>query len=108
MDEMDERLNKLDDRELRSLMVQVATELARAGPQNVDRTVLHEVARRLAPPNLPPGVIYRPQLAGQQRLLRTWHGLFQDGTLAYGYSIDSPGLPWFHVPPQPAKRPPAL
>lgn len=36
-------------------------------------------------------------LAGQQELLTEWHELFSEGKLSWGYDIDNPNSPFFHV-----------
>ncbi len=36
-------------------------------------------------------------LKEQQRLLTTWNDLFRDGWLAWGYNIDNPSSPFFHI-----------
>jgi hypothetical protein len=33
----------------------------------------------------------------QQQLLTCWHDLFRDGILSWGYDIDNPTSPFFHV-----------
>ncbi len=51
-----------------------------------DCVVLREAAEKLCPNNL----------SEQQELLTCWHNLFLDGTLAWGYDLDTPGAPFFH------------
>ncbi|MEX1039404.1 MAG: hypothetical protein WDZ51_02155 [Pirellulaceae bacterium] len=36
-------------------------------------------------------------LKEQQKLLTAWHDLFHKGTLSWGYDIDNPSAPFFHV-----------
>lgn len=38
-------------------------------------------------------------VAKQQLILTCWHDLFSLGLLAWGYNIDNPDAPFFHVPP---------
>jgi len=38
------------------------------------------------------------RLPDQQRLLDEWQLLFRDGLLMWGYDIENPGRPWFHLP----------
>lgn len=33
----------------------------------------------------------------QQHLLTAWHDLFRDGYLSWGYNIDNPNAPFFHI-----------
>jgi hypothetical protein len=53
--------------------------------------VLGEIADRLA--------ARRGQLdlATQQAILNAWHDLFVEKRLAWGYDLDNPGAPFFHV-----------
>lgn len=37
-------------------------------------------------------------LAEEQRILNVWHRLFAEGKLVWGYDLDSPGRPFFHIP----------
>jgi hypothetical protein len=34
----------------------------------------------------------------QQAILTCWHDLFLDGTLSWGYDLDNPDPPFFHIP----------
>jgi hypothetical protein len=34
----------------------------------------------------------------QQKILTCWHDLFREGALSWGYNLDNPGFPWFHLP----------
>jgi hypothetical protein len=36
-------------------------------------------------------------LAEQQRLLTAWHNLFRSGKLSWGYDVDNPSSPFFHL-----------
>jgi hypothetical protein len=37
-------------------------------------------------------------LKEQKRLLTAWHELFRCGRLSWGYSVDNPSAPFFHLP----------
>jgi hypothetical protein len=39
-------------------------------------------------------------LKEQQRLLTAWHELFRCGRLSWGYNVDNPSAPFFHLPVQ--------
>ncbi len=73
---------------------------------------LHELARecyRKGPGYAQEGVVLRkarrkfsPKGVGEeQTILDCWHDLFRTGELEWGYSIDNPGPPFFHVRQQP-------
>ena len=34
----------------------------------------------------------------QQAILTCWHDLFRDGALSWGYDLDNPDPPFFHIP----------
>jgi hypothetical protein len=59
-----------------------------------ERVVLDEVARQL---NGDP-VINRLDIKLQQDILTCWHDLFREGRLSWGYDLDNPDAPFFHVP----------
>src|SRR5207237_375847 len=40
----------------------------------------------------------RLNLKLQQAILTCWHDLFRDGSLSWGYDLDNPGPPFFHLP----------
>jgi hypothetical protein len=45
---------------------------------------------------------FRPRtLEEQQRILDAWHGLFMAGKLSWGYDLDNPGPPFFHLRAEP-------
>jgi hypothetical protein len=56
------------------------------------------------------GVVLRAAKAGllvktiedEQTVLDCWHELFREGRLNWGYNLDNPDAPFFHVP-EPAK-----
>jgi hypothetical protein len=42
-------------------------------------------------------------IAEEQVVLGCWHELFREDRLAWGYNLDNPGDPFFHIPaPLPA------
>jgi hypothetical protein len=40
----------------------------------------------------------RLDLSLQQAILTCWHDLFREGALSWGYNLDNPDAPFFHVP----------
>jgi hypothetical protein len=78
------------------LVFKVACDCAKRGPgwsqqSHVLSTVAEETGAR--------GDVQREQL-----ILRCWQDLFQLGLLAWGYNIDNPDAPFFHVPPADKER----
>ena len=51
--------------------------------------------------------IERLDLDIQQAILTCWHDLFREGTLSWGYDLDNPDPPFFHMPERtgPQQRP---
>jgi hypothetical protein len=40
----------------------------------------------------------RLDLGTQQAILTCWHDLFREGKLSWGYDLDNPDPPFFHIP----------
>jgi hypothetical protein len=75
--------------ELEAAVFQTARELYSRGPGYAQQSVvLREVGKQLRPKTL----------EEQQVILSAWHKLFQTGQLAWGYDLDNPGPPWYHIP----------
>ncbi len=84
--------NKLLD-----LVFEVARDLSRKGPGWAQqRAVLEQVADKI------PGA--RADNRIQERILTCWHDLFLIGRLSWGYNIDNPDAPFYHVPEQIPER----
>lgn len=75
--------------ELEKALLDIAKEFIEQGPgYSQDTVVLREAIQRLH---------IGCDLKEQQRLLTAWHDLFRKGTLAWGYDIDNPSTPFFHL-----------
>lgn len=90
--------------DLKAELLRVAKEMYESGPGFAQESVvLREAAERLriADEERYEGDPYVPRspelLERQQEMLRVWHRLFHDGDLVWGYDIDSPGPPSFHL-----------
>jgi hypothetical protein len=82
---------------LKQTVLEVAKRCAQRGPgYSQQRPVFDEVAREI-------GKNGRPDLGLQQEILTCWHDLFRDGDLSWGYDIDNPDAPFFHIPARTAK-----
>ena len=83
-------------RELRDLVYNVAKELSGRGPGWAQqKAVLWEVMNR-------------QNASGdeklEQQILTCWHDLFRIGRLSWGYNIDNPDAPFYHIPNPDAER----
>lgn len=80
----------MDYQQLKDLVFETATEMAARGYGWAQESiVLSAVKDKLAlGERLPP----------QQVILTAWHELFQEGKLSWGYDLDNPNWPFFHIP----------
>ena len=64
------------------------------------RVVLDEVARKLfdRDPFITPSNVEQ-----EQNILTCWHDLFREGRLSWGYDLNNPDAPFFHVPARKAQ-----
>lgn len=60
-----------------------------------ERVVLDEVAQHF---NIDCFIAPHSDIKLQQRILTCWHDLFREGRLSWGYDLDNPDAPFFHVP----------
>lgn len=71
-------------------LFKVAEELNKKGPNWAqERIFLREVSEVLSLGN---------DLRKQQAVLASWQDLFRKGKLVWGYDLDNPGPPFFHIP----------
>jgi hypothetical protein len=82
----------MSEKEIKELVWQVARESAESGPGWAQEgVVLRQVADRLTNER------GRPELPTQQMILNAWHDLFAEKKLVWGYDLDNPNSPFFHV-----------
>ncbi len=79
----------MDENQIRSVLLQVVSELAHSGSTLQQGQVLQRSAQRLG--------IHIGRIEDQQALLTMWHDLFRNGHLAWGYNIDNPNPPFYHL-----------
>jgi len=80
--------------ELRQRVINAARDCARKGPgYSQQRPVFDKVATELGE-----GMDSRISLELQQEILTCWHDLFREGELSWGYDLDNPDAPFFHLP----------
>src|SRR5262245_37650886 len=90
----------IDYAELKKKVFEAAKECARRGPgYSQQRPVLDAVAGA-AGAKIWTGL----DLAVQQAILTCWHALFREGALSWGYDLDNPDAPFFHIPERPGSR----
>jgi hypothetical protein len=78
--------------EIKQLVLRVAVEAAHKGSGwSQEGVVIREVGSRLAQKG------HDPDLATQQAVLEAWHDLFSEKKLAWGFDLDNPNAPFFHV-----------
>ena len=81
----------MNEAEIKELVWAVARESAANGPGWAQEgVVLRAVADRLTGRD-------RPDMRIEQMVLNAWHDLFADKRLAWGYDLDNPGAPFFHI-----------
>jgi hypothetical protein len=98
----------MSEQEIKDLVWEVAREASARGPGWAQEgVVLRAVRDRITERGGG-----RPEVPLQQRILHAWHDLFAEKKLAWGYDLDNPGSPFFHVrvatlcrPRTPAFRP---
>ncbi len=75
--------------QIKDWLYECAREQAARGPGYAQQGVLLRAARaRLAVATT----------ADEQQVLDCWHELFREGRLGWGYNLDNPDAPFFHVP----------
>ena len=82
----------MSDRGIKDLVWQTASKAASSGAGYAQEgVVLRQIQEQL-------GVSGgRPDLQVQQQILHAWHDLFLEKKLAWGYDLDNPNSPFFHV-----------
>jgi hypothetical protein len=76
--------------DLEEVLLRAARAACARGPGFAQEgVVLHDVVDELG---------YGGDLESQQDLLTAWHSLFHQGRLSWGYDVDNPGPPFFHIP----------
>ena len=81
----------MDHQEVKQVVYQTAADMARRGlGWTQESVVLREALERLRP-HLGAG------LAAQQAILSAWHDLFLERKLSWGYDLDNPNWPFFHL-----------
>jgi hypothetical protein len=80
--------------ELKQKVLEAAKTCVRKGPGYAQqRPVFDLVSAEQAG-----GFIRRLDLQRQQAILTCWHDLFRDGFLSWGFDLDNPDPPFFHLP----------
>ena len=86
----------LTDEQLIDGLLDMASRHVLMGPGYAQEgVVLREVRNKISPHTL----------ADEQRILDAWQRLFIDGELSWGYDLDNPGSPFFHLAARKAVTP---
>lgn len=76
--------------QIQDIVWEVATESASKGPGwSQEGVVLREVRNRIRGE--------KKDLDVEQLVLEAWHDLFAEKKLAWGYNLDNPNSPFFHI-----------
>lgn len=79
----------MKQREVREVLLRIANDMLAKGPGFAqERTVLTAARRELGPVNV----------EQEQVVLDVWHSLFDERELAWGFDLDNPREPFFHLP----------
>ena len=88
---------------LKQKVLEAARNCAMRGPGYAQqRPVLDEVASEFGG-----GMSSTLDLDKQQAILTCWHDLFREGTVSWGYDLDNPDSPFFHIPERTGLQQPA-
>ena len=80
----------MDPKQIETVLLQVAKEFYDEGPGWAQESpLLRMVAER--------SKVGRDDVRNQQRILNIWQQLFRDGKLYWGYDLDNPSAPFFHL-----------
>ena len=83
-----------DSKVIRETLLEIATQFDKEGPGFAQEgVVMREAKDRLQPRGLD----------DEEAILDEWQKLFQSGQLIWGYNLDNPGRPWYHLPSTPRK-----
>jgi hypothetical protein len=83
--------SEMDPQAIKERILEIARDYCNRGPGWAQEgVVLHEVAERL-------GIAGDKAVERQQLILTCWHDLFREGILSWGYNLDNPSNPWFHL-----------
>lgn len=81
----------MSEEDIKTMVWRVATESAQQGPGWAQEGVVLRAVRERIPRAA------RPDLRLERMILNAWHDLFTEKKLAWGYDLDNPGSPFFHV-----------
>lgn len=82
----------MSEHEIKDLVWQVASRAVSSGPGFAQEgVVLRQIRDQLRDRGT------RPDLVVQQQILNAWHDLFAEKRLGWGYDLDNPNSPFFHV-----------
>lgn len=81
--------------EIKNMVLRIAEQSAQRGAGwSQEGVVLREVSEQLREGRMKDA---RPDLNIEQLILDAWHDLFAEKTLGWGYNLDNPNSPFFHI-----------
>ena len=90
----------IDYTALKQKVFEAAKECARGGPGYSQQRPVFDAVAGAAGGNM----WTRLDLDFQQAILTCWHDLFREGVLSWGYDLDNPDAPFFHIPERPDQQ----
>ncbi len=82
----------MNDQEIKDLVWRVANEATSKGPGWAQEgVVLRQIWEQIREQNP------ETDLKQQQKILEAWHDLFLEKRLGWGYNLDNPNSPFFHI-----------
>ena len=84
----------MEYQELKREVLEAAMRCARRGVGYAQQmVVLNEVAEKFVGSSFS-----LPNIQLQQKILTCWYDLIREGALSWGYDLDNPDAPFFHMP----------
>jgi hypothetical protein len=83
----------MSDEQIKEMVFEIALDSAKKGPGWAQEGIVLRAVRE----RMPAAKDKREGLPLQQLILNAWHDLFVEKKLAWGYDLDNPSAPFFHV-----------
>lgn len=92
--------------QLKQNILQIAKAMAEKGAGYAQEAVVLRAAEKQYIAEQQPSD-HQQALPRWRLILTAWHDLFRDGELSWGYDLDNPNAPFFHVPVRSSHKEPA-
>jgi len=77
------------EKDIKGTLLRIASEMLKRGPGFAQERAVLQAARKELKPDT---------TQSEQKILDVWHSLFTEGCLSWGYNLDNPREPFFHIP----------